>query len=235
MSIKEFDQDTTLTNPDLPSDALSSKQFITVVDVISEGEIAGFATPHKRGIASTNAAYSTAAKTDIFLNKTPILNIASTLNDAEFLAKAQNPEESDFNFNNVGFEFRLGTSNQTFINGIKNIESENPIGTAVTTSSPITHTVSDTNVNAVRVTVRFGSLQKFEDDGDIKGVEVQLRIKTIENDGTTTTVITDTVKGRSSNAYFRDYLVNFSSGTSFQLIALKQAYKMLSVFLQRQI
>ena len=107
MSIKEFDQNTTLSNPDLPSDALSSKQFITIVDVISEGEIAGFATPHKRGIASTNAAYSTAAKTDIFLNKTPVLNIASNLSDAEFLAKAQNTEDTDFNFNNVGFAFRL--------------------------------------------------------------------------------------------------------------------------------
>ncbi len=215
MSIKEFDQNTTLSNPDLPADALSSKQFISIVDVISEGEIAGFATPHKRGIASTNAAYLEAAKTDIFLNKTPILNIASTLTDSEFLAKAQNPSETDFNFNNVGFAFRLGTSNQTFINGIKNIESENPIGTIVTTSTAVTHTVSSNTINAVRVTVRFQSLQFFKDDGDITGTEVQLRIKTIENDGTTTTVITDTVKGRSSNAYFRDYLVNFSSSTSF--------------------
>lgn len=215
MSIKEFDQNTTLSNPDLPSDALSSKQFITIVDVISEGEIAGFATAHKRGIATTNAAYKTAAKTDIFLNKTPVLNIASTLNDAQFLAKAQNPDDTDFNFANVGFDFRLGTASQTFIGGIKNIESENPIGTTVTDSSPVTHTVSSSTINAVRVTVRFQSLQIFKDDGDITGATVQLRIKTIENNGTTTTVITDTVSGRSSNAYFRDYLVNFSTSTSF--------------------
>ena len=215
MSIKEFDQNTTLSNPDLPSDALSSKQFITIVDVISEGEIAGFATPHKRGIASTNAAYKTACKTDIFLNKTPVLNVASSLNDSQFLSKVQNPDDTDFNFKNVGFDFRLGTASQTFISGIKNIESENPIGTTVTTTSPVTHTVNTNTTNAVRVTVRFNSLQKFEDDGDIEGVEVQLRIKTIENNGTTKTVITDTVKGRSSNAYFRDYLVNFTSSTSF--------------------
>ena len=150
MSIKEFDQNTVLNNPDLPKDALSSKQFNTIVDVISEGEIAGFATPHKRGIASNNAAYKTACKTDIFLNKTPVLNIASTLNDAQFLAKAQNPDDSDFNYTNVGFDFRLGTSNQTFISGIKNTETENPIGTPVTTTTAVTHTVSNTNINAVR-------------------------------------------------------------------------------------
>ena len=215
MSIQEFDQTTTFNNPDLPSDALSSKQFNTLVEIISEGDIAGFATAHKRGIATDNAAYKTAALTDIFLNKTPILNISSTLNDAEFLAKAQSPDDTDFNFKNVGFDFRTGTASQTFIKGIKNVETEVGLGTTVTTSTPVTHTVSASNINAVRVTLRFGSLQKFEDDGNINGTEVQLRIKTIENNGTTQTVITDTVKGRSTNAYFRDYIVNFTSLTVF--------------------
>ena len=215
MSIQEFDQNTTINNPDLPADALSSKQFNTLVEIISEGEIAGFATAHKRGIATDNAAYKTAAKTDIFLNKTPILNISSDLTDAEFLAKAQSPDDTDFNFRNVGFDFRTGTANQSNINGINNVETEVPVTTIVTTSSPVTHTVSASNIQAVRVTLRFGSLQKFEDDGNINGTTVELRIKTIENDGTTTTVITDSVQGRSTNAYFRDYLVNFSSTTSY--------------------
>ena len=217
MSIKEFDQNTTLSNPDLPSDALSSKQFITIVDVISEGEIAGFATPHKKGIASTNSAYKTACKTDIFLNKTPILNVSTALTDAEFLQKVQAPEDSDFNYKGVGFDFRLGTSNQTFIQGIKNTETEISagLGTTVTTSTPVTHTISSNTINACRVTLRFPSLQKFEDDGDINGVEVQLRIKTIEANGTTKTAIDDTVKGRSTNAYFRDYIVNFTAATSY--------------------
>ena len=41
------------------------------------------------------------------------------------------------------------------------------------------------------------------------------QVKTIENDGTTTTVVNDTVKGRSTNAYFRDYLVKLKSTTSY--------------------
>jgi len=44
MSIKEFDQSTTFSNPDLPSGALSSKQFNTIVELLSEGEIEGSAT-----------------------------------------------------------------------------------------------------------------------------------------------------------------------------------------------
>ena len=217
MSIKEFDESSIIINPDLPSDALSSKQFNTIVEIVSEGEIEGFATASKRGIAANNAAYKTAALTDVFLNKTPVLNVSTALTDAEFLAKVQAPDDADFNFKNVGFDFRLGTSNQTFIQGIKNTETEISagLGTTVTTTSPVTHTISSNTINACRVTLRFGSLQKFENDGDITGVEIQLRIKTIEANGTTKTAITDTVKGRSTNAYFRDYIVNFTSTTSY--------------------
>ena len=196
-----------LINPDLPADALSSKQFNTIVEAVGEGELEGSATASKAGITDkTSTAYFNAFKKDIFLNGTQVLQEAAS-NTA--------PEDSDFNFKDVGFDFRLGTANQTFIEGISNIETESVIGTTVTTSTPVTHTVSASNINAVRVTLRFPSLQKFENNGDINGVEVNLLIKTIENDGTTTTVINDTVKGRSTNAYFRDYIVNLKSTTSF--------------------
>ena len=207
MPIQEFDQNTVFNNPDLPSGALSSKQFNTVVEIVGEGELEGSATASKAGITDkTSTAYFNAFKKDIFLNGTQVLQEAAS-NTA--------PEDSDFNFKDVGFDFRLGTASQTFIDGISNIETETVIGTTVTTSNPVTHTVSSSDINAVRVNLRFPSMQKFEDDGDINGVEVNLLIKTIENDGTTTTVIDDTVKGRSTNAYFRDYIVKLKSSTSF--------------------
>ncbi len=207
MAIQEFDQNTVFNNPDLPSGALSSKQFNTIVELLGEGELEGSATASKAGITDkTSTAYFNAFKKDIFLNGTQVLQEAAS-NTA--------PQDSDFNFKDVGFDFRLGTASQTFIEGISNIETETVIGTTVTTSSPVTHTVSSSDINAVRVTLRFPSMQKFEDDGDINGVEVNLLIKTIENDGTTTTVIDDTVSGRSTNAYFRDYIVKLKSTTSF--------------------
>ena len=196
-----------LFNPDIPADALSSKQFNTIVELLGEGEIEGSATASKAGISDkTSTEYFNAFKKDIFLNGTQVLQQA---------ASNTSPQDSEFNFKDVGFDFRVGTADQTFIEGIDEIETENVIATNVTTTNPVTHTVSQTNINAVRVTLRFPAMQSFADNGDINGVEVNLLIKTIENDGTTTTVIDDTVKGRSTNAYFRDYLVKFKSTTSF--------------------
>lgn len=49
MSIKEFDQSTTLSNPSLPSGALSSKQFNTIVELLSEGQIEEAQRHQKQG------------------------------------------------------------------------------------------------------------------------------------------------------------------------------------------
>jgi predicted phage tail protein len=206
--IQEFSQDTVFTNPELPTDTLSSKQFNTLVEVVGEGEIEGSATASKAGLTKGTTAYNNAFKKDIFLNGTQLL-----------LTSADNtsPAEGEFNFKDVGFEPRFGTSNQTFINGISNIETETSVGVAVTFGNPITRAVSNSSVNAIRVTVSFNNIQKVEDSGEITGASAGVKIEIIQNNGTTTTPIDDTVTGRSTSAYFRDYLINLPANTSFPI------------------
>ena len=206
--IQEFSQQTVFTNPELPTDTLSSKQFNTLVEVVGEGEIEGSATASKAGLTKGTTAYNNAFKKDIFLNGTQLL-LSSASNSS--------PVDGDFNFKDVGFEPRFGTSNQTFINGIANIETETSVGVSVTFGNPITRAVSNTSVNAVRVTVSFPNIQKVEDNGEITGASAGVKIEIIQNNGTTTTPINDTVKGRSTSAYFRDYLINLPTNTSFPI------------------
>ncbi len=197
--IQEFSQQTVFTNPELPTDTLSSKQFNTLIEVVGEGEIEGSATASKAGLTKGTTAYNNAFKKDIFLNGTQLLQTA---------ASNTSPDEGQFNFKEVGFEPRFGTSDQTFINGISNIETETTVGVAVTNGNPITRAVSNTSVNAVRVTISFQSIQTVEDNGEITGASAGVQIQIIQNNGTTTTPITDTVTGRSTSVYFRDYLIN---------------------------
>jgi predicted phage tail protein len=191
-----------LTDPNIPSDVLASKQFQTLVELLGEGEIEGF--PSATG-SKGSTEYNTSALKDVFLNSVQVLqqNAGTT------------PIDSDFNFQNVSFEPRFGTSSQTPIKNISESETESSVQQTVTTSSPVSVSITNTNIDAVRVTVAFPELQEFTDDGDINGAEVELNIQTIENDGTTQTVITDTVKGRTASVYFRDYKINLPSGISF--------------------
>ena len=52
--------------PKRAKDTLDSKEFATIQDLLSEGEIEGFATPSEKNIARNNANYNNACLADIF-------------------------------------------------------------------------------------------------------------------------------------------------------------------------
>ena len=187
--------------PTRAPDTLHSRQFATFLDLISEGEIEGFASASKEGRTQGTAAYNNAALKDVFLNDTPVLK--ST-------ADSTNPATTDFNFQDVTFNPRFGTSGQTKVEGIESSSSVTAVGVTVIQSSPITRQITNSNVDAVNVTITFPQLQRATDQGDLLGSSVQLKIAVQYNSGGFTDVIDDTVTGRSADAYQRDYRVNLT-------------------------
>jgi len=188
-------------SPTRAPDTLNSRQFASIQDLISEGEIEGFATPSKAGLTKGTTAYNNAALKDIFLNDTPILNAS---------ASNTNPQTADFNFQNVGFTPRFGTSNQQHIPGIESSQSTTAVGVTVTTSSPVTRQITNTAVDAAKVTITFPQLQKATDEGDLLGSSVNLKIQVQYNSGGFTDVINDTITGRTADAYQKEYRVSFT-------------------------
>jgi len=187
--------------PTREPDTLHSRQFATFLDLVSEGEIEGFATASKEGRTKGTTAYNNAALKDVFLNDTPVLRAS---------ADSTNPQTSDFNFQDVRFTPRFGTGSQTKIPGIESSVSTTSVGTTVTTSTPVTRQITNTNVDAVRVSITFPQLQRATDAGDLLGSEVELKISVQYNSGGFTDVITDTIRGRSGDAYQKDYRVNIT-------------------------
>ena len=53
--------------PTRAPDTLNSRQFVTIQDLISEGEIEGWATASKENRTKGTAVYNTAALKDVFL------------------------------------------------------------------------------------------------------------------------------------------------------------------------
>ena len=188
--------------PTRTPDTLHSRQFATFLDLISEGEIEGSATASKEGITDkTSTAYKNAYLKDVFLNDTPVLK--STANSS-------NPADSDFNFQNVTFTSRFGTSNQTKIDGIESSSSITPVGVVVTASSPVTRQITNTNVDRVKITVSFPQIQKATSEGDLLGSTVQLKVSVQYNSGGFTDLFTDTITGRTADAYQKDYSVKIT-------------------------
>ena len=181
-------------------DTLHSRSFATVQDLISEGEIEGFASASKEGLTKGTTAYDNASLKDVFLDDTPILN--ST-------AISASPADTDFNFQDVTFKSKFGTSNQTAMSGIP-AESRSPtgVGVVVTTSAPVTRQVTNTDVDAIIVTLTWPQIQVAEDDGDIRGDTVAYKIQVQYNSGGFTDVISTSVSGRTADAYARDHRIN---------------------------
>ena len=187
--------------PTREPDTLHSRQFATFLDLVSEGEIEGFATASKEGRTKGTTAYNNAALKDVFLNDTPVLRAS---------ADSTNPDTTDFNFQDVVFTPRFGTGDQTKIPGIESSVSTTSVGVEVTASTPVTRQITNTNVDAVKVSITFPQLQKATDNGDLLGSSVQLKIAVQYNSGGFTDLITDTIRGRSGDAYQKDYRVNIT-------------------------
>jgi predicted phage tail protein len=130
----------------------------------------------------------------IFIDNTPLQNADGT-----------------YNFQNVTIATRNGTQNQTYIPGTSDVEDEKAVGVEVQYASPVVRTITDTSVNAARITITVPQLQTFTNEGDVLGSQVGLRIYVQYNGGGYNLAVTDTISGRTGDAYQRDYLINLAS------------------------
>jgi len=119
----------------------------------------------------------------------------------------QNPDGS-FNFEDVEVYTRNGTQAQTYIPLSSNIEDEKPVGITVVKDVPITRSITDPEVDAVRVSISIPTLQQInKKNGDTLGSSVQLSIAIQYQGGGFTTVISDTITGRTADEYRKEYLI----------------------------
>tara|TARA_B100000424_G_scaffold6703_1_gene5031 strand:- start:2121 stop:6062 length:3942 start_codon:yes stop_codon:yes gene_type:complete len=88
----------------------------------------------------------------------------------------------------------------------------------IKTSQGLSRTISNTDVDKIRVSVQIPSLQEVKDDGDIVGAEVKISIRIIENNGTINNpVILDVTNGKATSPYVKDFELIFERTMNFPL------------------
>lgn len=111
------------------------------------------------------------------------------------------------NFDNVTFESRSGTQAQTYIPGASSVESAVAVNTEVTKTTSVTRTISNPDVDAVRVIVSVPALFRTKDNGNQTGTSVQIAIDYQDNGGGFTNALTDTIDGKATSKYQRAYKI----------------------------
>jgi predicted phage tail protein len=133
----------------------------------------------------------------------------------------QNPDNS-YNFQDVTIYTRNGTQNQTYIPLTSGVEDEKPVGLTVVKAVPQVRTITDVDVDAVRITIAIPSLQQINStNGDTSGTSVQLQIAVQYQGGGYTTKIDDTISGRTADEYRKDYLIELARPNPSDIIDIK--------------
>ncbi len=127
---------------------------------------------------------------DIYLDGTPIEN-----------------SDGSKNFGGVAWEFRPGTQAQKYIQGIPGTENEINVGTAISSSTAWTHTFTNTQLSAIRLRLKWPSLFRQEDDGDLVGYSINYAIDLQTDGGAWQTVINTRVTGKTTSGYERSHRI----------------------------
>lgn len=197
--------------PNVARDNLDSVQYARLIELISEGEIEGF--PSARNYTKGTTSYNNAALQDIFFNNVPVLREG---------ADVTSPADSDFNYKGIFTYLRYGTQAQDWIRGFRASETIFSVGTVVSFASSVTRTITDTTVDAVRITFSVPQLQFFRANGDVTGTQVNFRIElsydggafSTANGGLTSSDSRLQFKGRTADLYQRAVVVDFTQSFS---------------------
>ena len=181
-------------------DNLDSRQVARIVDLVSEGEIEGPATPSRLGLTRGTVRYANEMLKDVYFNNTPVVRAGADVSSGVL--------STDRNFQTESLAVRFGAEHG--VQGpfdeeevSESVQEEVAVGTVVANGTPVTRTITDQNVTAVRVTLNVPQLQQFRDNGDITGTSVDYRIQVSYNGGAFADIVTDTIKGRTVDLYQR--------------------------------
>ncbi len=126
------------------------------------------------------------------------------------------------NFSGVVWEFRPGNQAQSYIQGIPGTENEITVGTEVSSATAWTRTFTNAQLSAVRLRLKWPSLFKQENDGDLVGNSVNYAIDLQTDGGAWQTVLNTSVTGKTTSGYERSHRIDLPQAGSTWTIRLRK-------------
>lgn len=142
---------------------------------------------------------------DIFLDGTPLANA-----------------DGSKNFGGVTWDWRSGTVDQTYIQGLPEIATEYNVNVELKSNTPWTRAVTKSELDAVRVTVQWPALYEQKQNGDTVGYTINYRIQLSTAGGPFVDYSTYQVSGKTNSGYERTHRVNLpKSSTGWTIRVIK--------------
>lgn len=142
---------------------------------------------------------------DIYLDNTPIMDTSGNVN-----------------FPGVKWEWRRGTIEQDYIQGIPSVENETTVNVELRSDNPFTRALSNTQLSAVRVRMSWPRLAKQDSNGNTNGYRIEYVIDIATDGGAYVEAHRGAVDGKTTNGYQRSVRVNLPAAASGWMLRVRR-------------
>lgn len=134
---------------------------------------------------------------DIYLDNTPIMDAGGNIN-----------------LPGVKWEWRPGTVEQEYIQGIPSVENETTVNVELRSDNPFTRTLSNIQLSRIRVRFAWPRLVSQDSSGNTNGYRIEYAIDISTDGGAFVESLRGAVDGKTTNGYQRSEPVSLPSATS---------------------
>lgn len=179
------------------------------MNAVIKGAKKGSGEARKAVIAPDSAQSKTYIKILYGLSEGEVEGLANGLQSV-YLEETplQNPNGGS-NFQDIQFDFRHGTNDQTHIEGFPDISSESAINVELVSGTPWVRAISNTDLDAVRIRFKWGPLrQQNANNGDVSGITIQYAIDLQTDGGAWVEVLNTKISDKTSANYERSHRID---------------------------
>lgn len=134
---------------------------------------------------------------DIYLDGTPLENA-----------------DGSANFGGVKWEWRPGTVDQTYIQGLPEVSTEYSVGQELKQNTPWTRLITKTQLDGIRFTISTSALLKQKSNGDTVGTTVEYEAQLSTDGGPFVTYQKYKLEGKTNSGYERTHRVDLPEATN---------------------
>lgn len=142
---------------------------------------------------------------DIYLDNTPIVDASGNVN-----------------FPGVKWEWRSGSLEQEYIQGIPAVESETTVNVELRSDNPFARALSNTQLSAVRVRMAWPRLAQQDSSGNTNGYRIEYAIDIATDGGAYVEAHRGAVDGKTTNGYQRSVRIDLPKATSGWMMRVRR-------------
>jgi len=123
-------------------------------------------------------------------------------------------EDGTYNFTGVVWDWRRGTQDQAYIQGMPEVDNELSVGVAVTQAVAWTRQFTNLTLDAIRIKLSLPVQYQYKDNGDMVGTVTQYAIDLSTDGSSWVTVVDGSFNGKTTSEYQRDHRIDLPKAIS---------------------